>query len=72
MESSAMVVLQNTAEQFVVEMLQEANFYKVHAGRKTLKPKDVVLAKRFFRLGSLASTPRPRDFEDAQDDAEEQ
>ena len=50
MASGAMAVLQSAAEQFVVEVLQEADIYSAHANRSTLGASDVRLATRFFRL----------------------
>jgi len=45
-QSSAVMVLQEAAEDYLVSLFEGANFATAHARRVTIQPKDVALARR--------------------------
>lgn len=45
-QPSAIQAMQQSAESFLVEILGDANLAAIHAGRVTIMPKDMHLAKR--------------------------
>jgi histone H3 len=45
-QSSAIKALQEAAEAYLVSLFEDANLCAIHAGRVTLKPKDIQLARR--------------------------
>ena len=45
-QSSSILGLQEAAEAFLVEMLEDSNLCAIHAKRVTVMPKDIQLAKR--------------------------
>jgi len=46
MQSSAILVLQEAAEAFLTELMTETNMSALHAGRVTIMPRDIYLARR--------------------------
>ena len=44
--SSALMAAQEMTESFLVEMFEDANLCAIHAGRVTIMPKDIQLARR--------------------------
>ena len=45
-QSTAILALQEAAEDYLVKMFQQVNVCAIHGGRVTIKPKDVLLWKR--------------------------
>lgn len=45
-QASALLALQEAAEQFLVQIFEEANLCAIHAKRVTVMPKDIQLARR--------------------------
>jgi histone H3/H4 len=45
----AMEALQEAAEAYLVEMFEDANLEAIHAGRETIMPKDIQMARRMKR-----------------------
>ena len=47
MQSNAVLALQTAAEEYLVQLFEDANLCAIHARRVTIMPKDLNLAKRF-------------------------
>ena len=45
-QSTAVLALQEAAEDYLVKMFQQVNVCAIHGGRVTIKPKDILLWKR--------------------------
>ena len=45
-QSTAILALQEAAEDYLVKMFQQVNVCAIHGGRGTIKPKDIELWKR--------------------------
>lgn len=45
-QSSAMIALQEASEAYLVGLFQDTNLCAIHAGRVTIMPKDMQLARR--------------------------
>ena len=45
-QSTAILALQEAAEDYLVKMFQQVNVCAIHGGRVTIKPKDILLWKR--------------------------
>ena len=45
-QSTAVLALQEAAEDYLVKMFQQVNVCAIHGGRGTIKPKDIELWKR--------------------------
>ena len=45
-QSTAVLALQEAAEDYLVKMFQQVNVCAIHGGRGTIKPKDIELLKR--------------------------
>ena len=45
-QSVAILALQEAAEAYLVQLFEDANLCAIHAGRVTIMPKDVQLARR--------------------------
>ena len=46
MQASAYVALQEAAEAYIVGVFEDTNLAAIHAGRVTIMPKDIQLARR--------------------------
>ena len=49
-QESSLSALQEAAESFIVNLLEEANLCAIHAKRITLQPKDITLARKIRGL----------------------
>ena len=45
-QSAAIMCLQEASEAYLVKLFDDANLCAIHAGRVTLMPKDILLARR--------------------------
>ena len=45
-QSFALLALQEAAEAYMVGLMEDTNLVAIHAGRKTIMPKDIKLARR--------------------------
>ena len=41
-----MALLQYSIEEYIIDLFSDANLNTIHAGRKSVKPKDIQLARR--------------------------
>ena len=47
-EAKAIMCLQEAAEAYLVELLEDSNLCTIHAKRQTIMPKDIQLARRIW------------------------
>ena len=45
-QSTALLALQEAAEDFLVHMFEDVNLFAIHGGRQTIMPKDIQLWRR--------------------------
>ena len=45
-QSAALMALQEAAEAYLVHLYEDGNLLAIHAGRVTIMPKDIQLARR--------------------------
>ena len=50
MTASALDALQHASEDFVINVLENANLLAIHAKRVTVMPKDIQLVRRLFKI----------------------
>ena len=55
-QESSLSALQEAAESFLVNLLEEANLCAIHAKRITLQPKDITLARKIRGLNKYYTT----------------
>jgi histone H3 len=46
LQTGALMALQEAAEAYMVGLFEDTNLCAIHAGRVTIMPKDIILARR--------------------------